>query len=46
MKKLVIYYTADKKSFQVVHPTEKFAGDWTGLVEAITGGVYHRYEII
>ena len=46
MKRLIIYYTADKKSYQVVQPSEKFDGNWAALVQHITGGAYHRYELI
>lgn len=51
MKHVIIYYNENKSSFQVIHPTEKFQGDWKGLVETVTGSDdfnknYHTYEIV
>jgi len=44
MKTLIIYFTEDKKSYQIVRPTRAFNSDWNGLVQAITKGNYHSYE--
>jgi len=44
MKTLIIYFTEDKKSYQIVKPTREFNNDWSGLVQAITKGNYHSYE--
>lgn len=45
MRKLIIYFNAEKTSFQVVSPCEQFNNDWHGLAQAISGGRYHSYEI-
>lgn len=44
-KILTIYFTKDKKSRQVIRPTEQFSGDWVGLVQAIAGNNYDTYEV-
>lgn len=36
MKKLIIYYTEDKKNYRVVQPTQDFNGDYEGLVKALS----------
>jgi hypothetical protein len=58
MKKVIIYYTEDKKSYQIVTPfkqegrkEEVFDGNWRALVWHITkshGDVqnYWKYEVI
>lgn len=46
MKKVIIYLTADKKSVQAIQPSDKFGGDWVGLVHTVTNGNYHSYEVI
>ena len=47
---LMIYFTYDKKSYQMVKPSmtgeDKFNGDWRKLVDDITNGIYHSFEII
>lgn len=40
MKKLIIYFTEDKKNYQTVTPSSKFNNDWKGLVDSITGSFY------
>jgi hypothetical protein len=45
-KAVVIYFDKDKKSFQIIKPTNKFAGDWEGLVHTVTKEAYYRYELI
>lgn len=46
---VIIYYTADKKSRQIIRPSfigeNKFNQTWGQLVEAVTGGRYHHYEV-
>lgn len=46
MKKVIIYLSADKKNVQVIQPSEKFEGDWKGLVHTVTGGNYYSYEVV
>ena len=43
---LIIYYNKERTSFQKVQPSDSFSGDWAGLVQGITLGNYHRYEVI
>jgi len=43
---LIIYYTPDKLSFQLVKPVAEFKGDWRGLAEHISKGLYSSFEII
>jgi len=46
-KTLVIYFTEDKKSYQVIKPSEHFAGDWKGLADTIAGaGGYFNYVVV
>lgn len=45
MKSVTIYLNAKKTAFQVVKPSEKFNGDWKGLVQGVTNGFYHSYKI-
>lgn len=45
MKTLKIYFTSDKRSFQIIRPSDKFKGDWMGLIISIAGEHYHSYEI-
>ncbi len=50
MKTLTIYFTDPKDSskkpcLQVVRPSEAFGKDWNGLVQALTNGVYHSYNV-
>ena len=50
MKTIVIYFTEDKKNFQVIKPSPKFDGQVSKLVQHITksGGYqknYHSFEI-
>ncbi len=46
---VIIYYTADKKSRQVIRPKltgeDMFNGNWGGLVDAVSGGKHHHFEI-
>lgn len=53
-KEMIVYFTADKKSFQIVKPSLEFDGDWKGLAEAVSGQVriwgregqaYHHFEV-
>jgi hypothetical protein len=46
MKKVIIYLSVDKKNVQVIQPTDKFQGDWKGLVETVTGGNYYSYIVV
>lgn len=48
MKTLIIYFTKDKKSYQVVKPhPDYFKGDWKGLVLGICGeDGYHSFEVL
>jgi hypothetical protein len=50
---IIIYFDETKKNKQVIHPTNKFDGQVTKLVEAITHSDlffqkknYHSFEII
>lgn len=52
-KTLIVYFTADRKSFQKITPSDEFGGDWKTLAEAITnsnwreGRVnYHSFQVI
>lgn len=45
MKGVTIYLNEDKTRFRVIRPTEKFNGDWKGLVHTITNGVFHSYKV-
>lgn len=47
---LVIYFNEEKTSFQIIHPTDQFNGDWKGLAEAISHSDdhskgYHSFEV-
>ena len=46
---LIIYYTSDKKSRQVIRPKmtgeDRFLGDWGKLVDAVSNGKYNHFEI-
>lgn len=46
MKILKIYFSKDKKSYQIVHPSEHFKGDYKGLVQGICGDNYHSFEVL
>lgn len=51
MNAVIIYYDKEKTCFQVIRPSNKFAGDWEGLVQTVTKTTDHRqgywhYEII
>lgn len=56
MKTIIIYFTEDKKNFQVIRPTSKFKGQVSELVHQITKSNlekgfgyqknYHSFEII
>jgi len=35
-KYVVIYFDAAKLNRQIIRPSDKFTGDWGGLVEAVT----------
>lgn len=48
---LVIYLDATKKNKIIVHPTDKFNGDWKGLAYAVSNSNddykrYHSYEVV
>ena len=54
MKTIIIYFDANKKNKQVIHPTDKFNGSALDLVESITNSThdrhnpvqnYHHYEV-
>lgn len=45
MKTVTIYLNAEKTAFQVVRPSEKFSGDWKGLVHGVTNGFYHSFKV-
>ena len=45
MKTLIIYFDSNKKNFQIVKPSEKFQGDYGGLVQGLTGGKFHSWDI-
>jgi len=38
----VIYFDEKRKRRQVVRPTDKFDGNWTALVYAVTDGKYNK----
>lgn len=42
---VTIFYNKEKTAFQIVRPSSQFAGDYRGLVNAITGGNHHSYDI-
>lgn len=50
---VTIYFTPDKKNYQIIHPSKDFAGDWKGLVDTVTQSDelhheiknYHSFEI-
>ena len=42
---VTIYYNAEKTISQVCRPTSDFGGNWAGLVEGITKGMYHSYKV-
>ena len=52
MKKLIIFYTEDKKSYRVVQPAPTFDGNFEGLVRALSpcdcrgNPVYYKYVLI
>ena len=49
MKKLIIYYTEDKRMYRVVQPSVFFDGNYEGLAQALAGtkGVdYYKYIIV
>lgn len=45
MKTCTIYLNEDKTRFRVIKPSEQFKGDWKGLVQTITNGLFHSYTI-
>jgi len=45
MGHLVIYFNPEKTSYQVIHPTEFFDGNWKALAEHIAGPRPFRYEV-
>jgi hypothetical protein len=53
MKRMIIYFTADKKIFQIVQPTKAFDSNWKGLADHITKSGdradeknYSHYELV
>lgn len=45
-KYVVIYFNKERTSSQVIRPTDKFQGDWDGLVHSVTMGNYESYKIV
>lgn len=45
MKQVTIYFDHRMKCCQVIRPSEKFNGDWKGLVDAVTEGKYYRFVV-
>ncbi len=43
---LIIFFDKDKKSRQVVTPSDKFDGDWNSLAKAIIGNYNHHSWIV
>ena len=43
---LIIYYNKEKTSMQRVQPSSEFKGDWYGLVQGITLGNYHSFDVV
>lgn len=56
MKMIIIYFTEDKKNFQVIKPSAKFDGQISKLVQQVTKSNlekvfwyqknYHSFEVI
>ena len=52
MKKLVIYFSEDKKNSQVVMPSDRFDGNWEALAGSVAGydrtgkPKYHKFIVI
>ena len=45
MKQVTIFLNEEKTVFKVVKPTEQFKGDWKGLVEGVTNGLYRSCKV-
>jgi len=53
MKRMIIYFDADKKCFQIITPTKAFDNNWKGLADHITKSGdkndeknYHSFELV
>ena len=55
MKTLIIYFDAERKSFQKVTPfsqgnsfdsKNRFDGDWNKLAQHVSGGNYFKFDVV
>jgi len=45
MSYVKIYFTENKKCFQIIRPRTDFQNDWSGLVDAVTRGNYYSFDV-